>query len=83
MDEILGWAALVSSIIALGISISSWHKSRAVYEVIIKDDRPGNFEELNKLLASGEYTLLQVKQDTSNVLRTIYVLGRIKNGRSK
>ena len=46
------------------------------------DDRPAdgksNVEKINELLKTGKYTVLHVKQDSTNVLRTIYVLGKIK-----
>ena len=68
---------ILISLVAIVVSILAWHKSRVIYEILIKNDRQPR-EEINKLLITGKYTLLHVKQDPINLARTVYVLGRVK-----
>lgn len=69
--------SILISLAAIIVAILAWHKSRVIYEIKILDDKNGD-DEINKLLKNGEYTILHIKQDALNVLRTIYVLGKIK-----
>ena len=71
------WIPLGVSVVAVIISVLSWHKNRVVYEIVIEDDRQGT-EKLNKLLITKKYTILHVKEDATNRARTLYFLGRIK-----
>ncbi len=78
MNLLEDFLPVILPVIAIGISILAWHKNRAVYEIIIEDDKLGH-EKINKLLKTGKYTILHVKQDGLNILRTVYILGKIKN----
>lgn len=70
--------SLILSIIAILISVFSWHKNRVIYEILKETDKDG-LQKINYLLKNGEYTILHVQFDSSNSLRTIYTLGRVKN----
>lgn len=76
-DFLINYAPLIVSAFSLLFSVLAWRKSRVIYEVVTSDNRPGS--KLNELLNSGKYTILHVQSDPSNVLRTLYTLGRISD----
>jgi hypothetical protein len=79
MEEwIKSYLPLLLSACALGVSIWTWRLSRVVYEVITIIDAMGK-DALNKYLSTGRYAILHVQSDPSNVLRTIYTLGKVSN----
>jgi len=72
------YAPLVFSAISLIVSVLAWNRSRVVYEIVTETDKNGH-GKINDLLKNGEYTILYVQPDPLNVLRKIYVLGKIPN----
>lgn len=72
------YLALIISFAALVVSVMAWHKSRVVYEIITENYKMG-MEQVNGLLKSGKYTILHIQPDPINVIRKIYVLGKISN----
>ena len=68
---------LIISFISIIIAVLAWHKNRVVYGIEQITDRQGD-KLINEKLQTGKYTILHIKQDGSNELRTIYILGRIK-----
>lgn len=75
--SILQYTPLILSFAAIVVSVVAWHKSRVIYEIVTETDRNGP-NKVNTLLKTGKYTILHVQSDPSNVLRTIYVLGKVK-----
>jgi hypothetical protein len=79
MSEIfLQYGPIALSAIAVIVSVLAWHKSRVIYEIVKETDGNG-MGKVNDLLKTGRYAILHVQPDPSNVLRTIYILGRISN----
>lgn len=74
--NLIDFAPLVFSGIAVAISVLAWRKNRVIYEIITEKDNSGK-ERINNLLKTGKYTILHVQSDPSNTMRTIYTLGRI------
>jgi hypothetical protein len=78
MEEILQYGAIAISILSLVVSLLAWNKSRVVYEIRTADNRQGE-EKINELLKGGDYTVLNIQPDPLNVLRKLYILGKIPN----
>ena len=77
MDNFAPFAPLILSVLAISVAIYSWHKNRVIYGILTVNDRDGD-KKVNELLNTGQYTILHVKQDAKNPLRTMYVLGKVK-----
>ncbi len=70
---------ILISIIALGISIAAWRKSRNLYGVeVIETGRKSWEKDLNDKMKSGKYTIIHVGQDSSNSMRHFVILGKLK-----
>jgi hypothetical protein len=76
--DLLQYATLALSTLSLIVSMLAWNRGRVVYKIVTETDRSGN-EKINELLKGGEYTILHVTPDPTNLLRKIYVLGKIPN----
>ena len=71
----------VGSIIAnIWIAIYNVGKNRTIYEieeVVVSAPMRGT-QEINKKLSRGEYTVLDIHEDTADICSKIYILGKTK-----
>lgn len=87
MNEFLQISPIIIALVALGVSIWSWHKSRAIYDIAkykfpksvgdSKTDEDRRHEEaLREKLKSGKWQILQIYEQSANTL--MVVIGKVK-----
>ena len=86
-DFLLQISSIIIALLALGISIWSWHKSRAIYDIAkykfpksvgnSKTDEDIRHEEaLREKLKTGKWQILHIYEQSANTL--IVVIGKVK-----
>ena len=64
---IISWISLLVAIIAIIVSIISWHKSRAMYwiEQFRTSNKPEDAKEFSEKLSSWKYIISNIEKDTT------------------
>lgn len=84
MDELIkcivdNWVGVLSiglSLLAVVVSIKSWHKSRAIYGIEFVDVNEYSQDKINKKLSKGEYQMLNfIEKEMAEKEKSIITAG--------